>query len=130
MESRPPTMDLDHTGKYNSIKFCEPYYMLEAPVCSICLGKVFENFTVTKCGHVFHFNCITASLNRKPECPNCRRSPMTSAEVIEVRPPLKKKNIYDDKDMPEIQDQLVLDQGFNMNMPNDNDMLCAICLKG
>lgn len=128
---------------YNDSKYQEPYYMLEPPTCSICLGKVLENFTLTKCGHVFHFNCITASLSRKPECPNCRRGGMNSSSVIEVRPPQKKRNIFEYRE-GESDESFMFNnitssmQGgqaqhkYNASSKNsniENDMLCSVCLK-
>ena len=128
--------------QYNDSKFQEPYYMQEPPTCSICLGKVLENFTITKCGHVFHFNCITASLQRKPECPNCRRAGMNASSIIEVRPPQKKRNIFEYRE-GESDESFMFNnitnsmQGANANkyaasskVSNaENDILCSICLK-
>jgi len=40
--------------------------------CPICLDA-FKNITSTPCGHCFCYECIKASLDRKKECPSCRK---------------------------------------------------------
>jgi hypothetical protein len=49
--------------------------------CSICSEKLFEidlkdlkknDISVTKCGHIFHKNCLDLWLNEKRICPMCR----------------------------------------------------------
>lgn len=50
---------------------------LEGKTCPICLDG-FKNITATPCGHCFCWNCIQAALNKKPECPHCRKRVTTS----------------------------------------------------
>jgi GTPase SAR1 family protein len=45
--------------------------------CTICTEKVDQDVFVSKCVHVFHFDCIRVWLQHKPTCPNCTR------EIIE-----------------------------------------------
>ncbi|CAF2402218.1 unnamed protein product [Rotaria sp. Silwood2] len=46
--------------------------------CSICLDLILEIWNtepkacVTKCGHIFHYNCLKEWFTKKKECPNCR----------------------------------------------------------
>eukprot|EP01064_Diplonema_japonicum_P031671 TRINITY_DN5731_c0_g6_i1.p1 TRINITY_DN5731_c0_g6~~TRINITY_DN5731_c0_g6_i1.p1 ORF type:complete len:344 (+),score=65.50 TRINITY_DN5731_c0_g6_i1:43-1074(+) len=43
--------------------------------CSVCLGGLLavrgDTLATTKCGHVYHFNCILQSLEYMKKCPNC-----------------------------------------------------------
>ena len=57
--------------------------------CSICLDKISTdyNFTITKCGHWFHTNCITSYyINNTNEinlsCPCCRNKNIIKKPVI------------------------------------------------
>jgi SNF2 family DNA or RNA helicase len=40
--------------------------------CSICISTI-VNPTLTKCGHLYCFECIKSSMNFKKECPTCRK---------------------------------------------------------
>jgi hypothetical protein len=46
--------------------------------CSICLELIVEIWDtepkscVTKCGHIFHYDCLKKWFNEKKQCPNCR----------------------------------------------------------
>ncbi|CAF3737188.1 unnamed protein product [Rotaria sordida] len=46
--------------------------------CSICLDLILEIWNtepkacITKCGHIFHYNCLEEWFTKKKECPNCR----------------------------------------------------------
>jgi len=40
--------------------------------CSICLGEIINKYTILKCNHVFHKNCINAWLKKHVTCPMCR----------------------------------------------------------
>lgn len=41
------------------------------PICLSCISKK-ENYTKTKCGHMFCFSCINTSLMSNHTCPMCR----------------------------------------------------------
>lgn len=45
-------------------------------ICTICLEDITnkeEDIHITKCGHIFHYKCITEYINKdKNKCPNCR----------------------------------------------------------
>ncbi|OWR49790.1 hypothetical protein KGM_214851 [Danaus plexippus plexippus] len=43
-------------------------------LCTICSDIVnqAENIYVTKCGHVFHYNCLSKWIARSKSCPQCR----------------------------------------------------------
>ncbi len=43
--------------------------------CGICLGVIpDDNMGVTKCGHMYCFDCIKELIKKRPECPYCKMS--------------------------------------------------------
>ena len=49
--------------------------------CIICLEKLDGEIHITKCGHVFHYECIEKSININGlDCPICRRNLKTGQE--------------------------------------------------
>ena len=62
-------------------------------VCAICLDEIFEeNMNVkklaeTRCGHVYHEECMTKWLMKKRTCPECREviGEATESKLIEAR---------------------------------------------
>ena len=48
----------------------------DSPECSICLEpyNVGETLTQLNCNHIYHLQCISDWLQRKPNCPLCRSS--------------------------------------------------------
>lgn len=40
--------------------------------CPICLLIIDGNVTITKCGHIFHQECLENALDVNPKCPYCR----------------------------------------------------------
>lgn len=49
--------------------------------CALCLERLRDK-TVTPCGHLFCWNCITEWCVSKPECPLCRESVQLSRLVF------------------------------------------------
>jgi hypothetical protein len=47
--------------------------LIKRKCCSICLAPLKDDFAVTVCGHLFHYECIKKSLETKAECPECRK---------------------------------------------------------
>ena len=41
-------------------------------VCVICLDNIACNFSITKCNHKFHTNCLQEWYKYKNNCPICR----------------------------------------------------------
>ncbi|GHU19744.1 hypothetical protein FACS189472_09950 [Alphaproteobacteria bacterium] len=41
-------------------------------VCAICLSDEHDGEVVTKCGHLFHAECINTWVNEHHACPVCR----------------------------------------------------------
>jgi SNF2 family DNA or RNA helicase len=50
--------------------------------CSICISTILKP-TLTKCGHLYCFECIKSSMNFKKECPTCRK-PLLEKELMLV----------------------------------------------
>ena len=85
------------------------------------------------CVQIVKFS-ITESLSRRQECPNCRKGPMLTNHVIELRPPLRKINIYELKGGEHDQSMTSLVQleenEFSNDKKNiDEDPYCSICLE-
>tara|TARA_B110001454_G_C12655569_1_gene407275 strand:+ start:772 stop:1047 length:276 start_codon:yes stop_codon:yes gene_type:complete len=41
-------------------------------ICVICLDNIACNFSITKCNHKFHTNCLQEWYKYKNNCPICR----------------------------------------------------------
>jgi hypothetical protein len=68
--------DLERPSSPVSLQHSHPHP--DSPCCDICLGEYEEDDLVCwsanpACMHVFHQECILDWLERKPNCPNCRR---------------------------------------------------------
>lgn len=62
--------------------------------CGICLGEITgEDIGVTKCGHMFCYQCIKVIIAQKHECPYCRKS-VKENELYMISYEIK-KNIAD-----------------------------------
>jgi len=61
-------MDLDHDL---AIKVSADLIIKEFE-CPVCFGTLTDAYS-TKCGHVFCKGCIEECLNRRHECPNCKK---------------------------------------------------------
>ncbi|CAF1307909.1 unnamed protein product [Didymodactylos carnosus] len=71
--------------------------------CSICLELIIEivdhspKACITKCGHVFHYDCLRRSFDQQKKCPNCRKDLRSLPEKVsglviglkQVQDPLK-----------------------------------------
>lgn len=52
--------------------------------CGICLGNIGdEQIGVTKCGHIFCYECIKLTVNQKQQCPVCMKS-ITINEIYQI----------------------------------------------
>jgi len=51
--------------------------------CPVCLDNLdmSNNLVVTKCGHRFHFNCITEVMKTSNQCPMCRKEISDKREI-------------------------------------------------
>ncbi|CAF0941857.1 unnamed protein product [Rotaria sordida] len=71
--------------------------------CSICLELIVEivdhtpKACITKCGHIFHYDCLKRSFEEQKKCPNCRTDLRSLPERVtglligikEIQEPLK-----------------------------------------
>ena len=72
--------------------------------CGICLGEIPENdIGVTKCGHMFCYQCVKGFVATKHECPYCRKS-VKSDELYMIS--YEKNNKVEDS--KEIKDKIAL----------------------
>lgn len=79
----------------------------EEETCGICLGEILENdMGVTKCGHIFCYQCIKSMITQKHECPYCRKK-LKDDDLYMISYEKKKKN-KDDELSKEIKDKLAL----------------------
>lgn len=71
--------------------------------CGICLGSVKGNdLGVTKCGHIFCYNCVKPFVESKNKCPMCQK-PVKSSEIYMISKP-----IPDDEVTEELKDKQTL----------------------
>ena len=47
-------------------------FRYEPPTCSICMQEMTTGLAVTKCGHVFHAECLKNCMKVRNQCPECR----------------------------------------------------------
>ncbi|CAI5441477.1 unnamed protein product [Caenorhabditis angaria] len=52
--------------------------------CSICVAPLrsSQKISALKCGHTYHYSCVSQWLNVKTECPNCRKK-LRKTDIIE-----------------------------------------------
>jgi SNF2 family DNA or RNA helicase len=72
----------------------------EKETCGICLGDITgHDLGVTKCGHIFCFNCVKPYIDSKNKCPMCQKT-ASSSEIYMVEkkiPELEKSKEFKDK---------------------------------
>ncbi|CAK1593676.1 unnamed protein product [Parnassius mnemosyne] len=66
-------------------------------LCTICSDLVnqAESIYVTKCGHVFHHNCLAKWIARSKSCPQCRNK-VTDRCMFRLYPTISNENTGDD----------------------------------
>ncbi|QKF94044.1 SNF2 helicase with zinc finger RING-type domain [Fadolivirus algeromassiliense] len=61
-------------------------------VCGICLGEILEDdIGVTKCGHIFCFECLRLTVSKYHNCPYCKKN-LTEKEIYVLSYERKKKD--------------------------------------
>lgn len=64
--------------------------------CGICLGDIKGNdLGVTKCGHIFCYNCVKPFIYKKPSCPVCSK-PTKIDELYMIAQPPPEENLNKD----------------------------------
>lgn len=61
-------------------------------ICRICLDQVVTDIEATRCGHIYHGECINKWLKNSSMCPACR-SNVHPTELIKLFPAVDKKDI-------------------------------------
>jgi SNF2 family DNA or RNA helicase len=70
--------------------------------CPICLNEITgDDVGVTKCGHLFCYECIKVNIVKQPKCPTCTK-PITPSDVFIIS--YEKQKISDNKDTKDKQD--------------------------
>ncbi|XP_013186073.1 E3 ubiquitin-protein ligase TRAIP [Amyelois transitella] len=66
-------------------------------LCTICSDLVnpAENLHATKCGHLFHYRCLSQWIERSASCPQCRNK-VTDRCMFRVYPTVSNENSGDD----------------------------------
>jgi SNF2 family DNA or RNA helicase len=79
--------------------------MNDDETCGICLGEIpEEDIGVTKCGHMFCYQCIKVIIAQRHECPYCRKS-VKENELYMISYERKKKDVVPTK---ELKDKIAL----------------------
>ena len=68
--------------------------------CGVCLGNITGNdLGVTKCGHLFCYNCVKPYVDKRGKCPMCQK-PVNSQDIYMINKPIpedKKDKEFEDK---------------------------------
>lgn len=84
--------------------------------CGICLGEIPENdIGVTKCGHIFCYQCIKTIINQKQQCPYCRKG-IKENELYMISYEKNKKS--SETNQKEIKDKLSLINKIGTKLAN------------
>jgi SNF2 family DNA or RNA helicase len=67
--------------------------------CGVCLGNIKgTDLGVTKCGHIFCYNCVKPFIQKKPSCPICQKPVKVDDLYMITQPPPEVKNSKEFKD--------------------------------
>lgn len=68
-------------------------------ICGICLSEISEESTgVTKCGHIFCYECLKMALTRKNTCPYCKQK-LREKDIFLISCEWKKKKVETKEDI-------------------------------
>jgi SNF2 family DNA or RNA helicase len=66
----------------------------EEETCGICLSDICgDDVGVTKCGHIFCYNCIKMVVQQKHQCPYCQKG-LKDEEIFMISYETKKKTVF------------------------------------
>lgn len=73
--------------------------------CSVCLSEICgHNLGVTKCGHIFHFDCVKPFIEKNGKCPLCQK--VTKSEDIYII----KQELKEEPDKETLDKQLLVNK--------------------
>jgi hypothetical protein len=71
-------------NKLNKLKSGEELDEEDKDTCPICLNEITgDDVGVTKCGHIFCYECIKQNIIKQPKCPTCMK-PSTSGDIYMI----------------------------------------------
>lgn len=70
----------------------------EKETCGVCLGNITgSDLGVTKCGHIFCYNCVKPFIEKKNQCPMCNRSTKVS-DIYMIQKKVPEMTVQEFKD--------------------------------
>ena len=89
-------------NKLNKLKSGEELDEEDKDNCPICLNEITgDDVGVTKCGHLFCYECIKHNIVKQPKCPTCTK-PATPGDIFMIS--YEKPKVSDNKDNKDKQD--------------------------
>ena len=91
----------------------ESYDSDDEEICGICLCPIeYNNIGITKCGHIFDYECLKTSIKTKPKCPMCNAK-VSQSEIYYISYEKKIKN-----PSTEVKDKLSLINNIGTKLAN------------
>ena len=91
--------------------------------CSICLDEFNGDISISKCHHIFHYECISSYIDNtsKKDCPICRSNLQTGEKKkIEVNRNIYDRQIYENNFLSDFMNQnIFLNNQSNQNLINN-----------
>lgn len=103
-----------------------PANLYLAPECCVCLFRIEKDLNVTKCGHLYHKECITSLLKNKQDCPTCKAKLDVDQPFVALKPFIKKT------DTKEILQQEVkgrINFALSKSVYQNLKFVCGVCLQ-
>jgi len=89
-------------NKLNKLKSGEELDEEDKDNCPICLNEITgDDIGVTKCGHLFCYECIKQNIVKQPKCPTCTK-PATPGDIYMIS--YEKPKVSDNKETKDKQD--------------------------
>jgi hypothetical protein len=106
--------------------YVTPANLYLAPECCVCLFRIEKDLNVTKCGHLYHKECITHLIKTKGDCPTCKVKLDPDQPFVALKPFIKKT------DTKEILQQEVkgrINFALSKSVYQNLKFVCGVCLQ-